>query len=102
MPIPGETGQLGHQIRSEEEFSQLYQIFTDDLLGSGQFGTVYGGIQRNNGKHMAVKIIDKQKFPSNKADALRTEVDILQKVNHPGVVEFQQMLETPERVSLFF
>lgn len=43
VPIVGETGQLGAQIRSEEEFSQLYQIFTDDLLGSGQFGTVYGG-----------------------------------------------------------
>lgn len=71
------------------------------MLGSGQFGTVYGGIQRNTGKHMAVKIIDKQKFPSNKADALRTEVDILQKVDHPGVVEFQHMLETPERVRYF-
>lgn len=98
MPAPGETGQLGHQIRSEEEFSHLYQVFTDDLLGSGQFGTVYGGIRRNTGKHVAVKVIDKMKFPSNKADALRTEVDILQKVRYPGVVEFQTMLETPERV----
>lgn len=43
VPVVGETGHLGAQIRSEEEFSQLYQIFTDDLLGSGQFGTVYGG-----------------------------------------------------------
>lgn len=47
---------------------------------------------------MAVKVIDKQKFPSNKEAALRTEVEILQKVIHPGVVEFAQMLETPERV----
>jgi hypothetical protein len=25
------------------DMSQLYQIFADEVLGSGQFGTVYGG-----------------------------------------------------------
>ena len=25
------------------DISQLYQIFPDDVLGSGQFGIVYGG-----------------------------------------------------------
>ena len=68
------------------------------ILGSGQFGTVYGGIHRKSGKHVAVKLIDKLKFPPNKEDLLRTEVQILQKVKHPGVVEFQQMLETPDRI----
>jgi protein kinase D len=68
------------------------------MLGSGQFGIVYGGIHRKTGKHVAVKLIDKLKFPSNKEAALRTEVEILQKVKHPGVVEFQQMLETPDRI----
>ena len=45
-----------------------------------------------------MKLIDKLKFPSNKEAALRTEVEILQKVRHPGVVEFQQMLETSDRI----
>jgi len=100
VPTPGETGHLGVQIQSEQEFSQLYQIFADEILGSGQFGVCYGGIHRQTGKHVAVKLIDKLKFPSNKEAALRTEVDILQKVRHPGVVEFQQMLETPDRIFL--
>ncbi|MFH4982483.1 hypothetical protein AB6A40_009192 [Gnathostoma spinigerum] len=56
------------------------------------------GIQRKSGKHVAVKLIDKLKFPSNKEAALRTEVDILRKVHHPGVVGFQQMFETPDRI----
>lgn len=43
VPTQGETGHLGVKIQSEQEFSQLYQIFTDEMLGSGQFGTVYGG-----------------------------------------------------------
>jgi hypothetical protein len=38
---------IGHQqgvrIQSEQQFSQLYQIFAEEILGTGQFGTVYGG-----------------------------------------------------------
>ncbi|VDK29673.1 unnamed protein product [Gongylonema pulchrum] len=98
VPPQGETGQLGVQLRSEQDFSQLYQIFADEVLGSGQFGTVYGGVHRKTGKHVAVKLIDKMKFPSNKEAALRTEVDILRKVRHPGVVAFQEMLETSDRI----
>jgi hypothetical protein len=46
--IGHEIGHLGVQIQSEQEFSQMYQIFADEILGSGQFGTVYGG--KSNGE----------------------------------------------------
>lgn len=98
VPQEGEKGHLGAAIQSEQEFSQIYQIFAEEILGSGQFGTVYGGIHRKSGKHVAVKLIDKLKFPPNKEDLLRTEVLILQKVSNHGVVDFQQMLETPDRI----
>ncbi|EJD76622.1 CAMK/PKD protein kinase [Loa loa] len=91
-------GQLGIQLRDEEDFSQNYQIFIDEILGSGQFGTVYGGIHRKTGRYVAIKLINKMKFPNNKEAALRTEVDILSKVEHPGVVAFQEMLETTDRI----
>lgn len=42
--ISDEMGQLGIQLRDEQHFSQRYQICTDEILGSGQFGTVYGGL----------------------------------------------------------
>lgn len=84
----------------------MYQIFADDVLGSGQFGIVYGGemsespvsIQNNTdsemlrslnkhlcaGKHrksgrdVAIKIIDKMRFPTKQESQLRNEVAILQ------------------------
>lgn len=81
---------------------------------------MYGGIHRKSSRHVAVKLIDKLKFPPNKEDLLRTEVHILQvrfgrsairptelaaitvallqKVHHPGVVAFEQMLETADRI----
>ena len=30
----------------ETDISQAYQIFPDEVLGSGQFGIVYGGVHR--------------------------------------------------------
>lgn len=45
-----------------------------------------------------MKLIDKLKFPPNKEDLLRAEVQILEKVDHPGVVHFMQMLETTDRI----
>lgn len=39
----GETGHLGIQLQSEADFSNIYQLFTQEVLGSGQFGTVLSG-----------------------------------------------------------
>ncbi|VDM99191.1 unnamed protein product [Thelazia callipaeda] len=98
-------GRLGSQLWSEEDFSQVYQIFIHEILGSGQFGVVVCnfyikdlGIHRKTGKQVAIKLINKLKFSSSKEEALRTEVDILKKVEHPGVVAFQEMIETTDRI----
>lgn len=40
-----ETSEQGHNT---SDMSQLYQIFPDEVLGSGQFGIVYGGINKKN------------------------------------------------------
>ena len=110
-----------------QDISKLYQIFPDDILGSGQFGTVYGGkwfrtvyghksfgadevvkCQRHvinfkynsfvrtcwvklgtvfagkhkkTGREVAIKVIDKLRFPTKQEEQLKNEVSILQ-VNH--------------------
>lgn len=38
------------------DMSQLYQIFPDEVLGSGQFGIVYGGIHRRTNRTVAIKV----------------------------------------------
>ena len=47
---------------------------------------------------MAVKIIDKLRFPHKHESQLRTEVTILQNLSNPGIIHLEQMFETPERV----
>ncbi len=39
-----------------KDISQLYQIFPDEVLGSGQFGIVYGGVHRTSGHAVAIKV----------------------------------------------
>ena len=49
---PAKEGQGTHGAYAVEkqnreiDISQAYQIFPDEVLGSGQFGIVYGGVHR--------------------------------------------------------
>lgn len=92
-----------HQGMDKEEatcndISQIYQIFPDEVLGSGQFGIVYGGVHRKSSRAVAIKVIDKLRFPTKQEAALKNEVAILQNLSNPGVVNLERMFETPERI----
>uniref|UniRef100_A0A8C1U9B1 Serine/threonine-protein kinase n=1 Tax=Cyprinus carpio TaxID=7962 RepID=A0A8C1U9B1_CYPCA len=86
------------QIQENVDISSIYQIFADEVLGSGQFGVVYGGKHRKTGRDVAIKVIDKMRFPTKQESQLRNEVAILQNLHHPGIVNLECMFETPERV----
>jgi len=83
---------------NETDISQAYQIFPDEVLGSGQFGIVYGGVHRISSGSVAIKVIDKMRFPTKQEAALKNEVSILQNLHYPGVVNLERMFETPERI----
>ena len=87
----------------ETDISQAYQIFPDEVLGSGQFGIVYGGVHRISSRSVAIKVmiiiiiitviitikvIDKMRFPTKQEAALKNEVSILQNLHYPGKKHF--------------
>ncbi|XP_077587344.1 serine/threonine-protein kinase D1 isoform X3 [Stigmatopora nigra] len=65
-------------IQENVDINSIYQIFPDEVLGSGQFGIVYGGKHRISSRDVAIKIIDKLRFPTKQESQLRNEVAILQ------------------------
>lgn len=67
------------------------------MLGSGQFGTVYGGYSLETKEEVAIKVIDKTRF-NEQEEKIHREVDILQEVSHPGVIKLHAMFDTPGKV----
>ncbi|XP_011500982.1 PREDICTED: serine/threonine-protein kinase D1 [Ceratosolen solmsi marchali] len=102
--MPVTSGSSNHESEAKEleenvmDMSQLYQIFPDEVLGSGQFGIVYGGVHRKTSRKVAIKVIDKLRFPTKQEAQLKNEVAILQNLSHMGVVNLERMFETPERI----
>lgn len=97
-PMPGPVKHKDLEENSHQDISEVYQVYPDEILGSGQFGTVYSGVHRATGNDIAVKVIDKSKFPTKEERALKNEVIILQTIDHPAVVNLERMFETPERI----
>lgn len=93
-----ESDKESYQQDQTEDFSEVYQLFPDEILGSGQFGVVYGGVHRKTGRDVAVKVIDKLRFPTKEERALKNEVMILQNITQEAVVNLEWMFETPERI----
>lgn len=60
------------------DITQIYQIYPDEVLGSGQFGIVYGGLHKKTHRTVAIKVIDKLRFPTKQEAQLKNEVQILQ------------------------
>ncbi|XP_055879880.1 serine/threonine-protein kinase D1-like isoform X5 [Biomphalaria glabrata] len=95
---PDNNGNGEAQGAGQAEISHLYQIIPEDVLGSGQFGIVYGGRHRKTNREVAIKVIDKMRFPTKQEAQLKIEVEILKNLHHPGVVNLEQMFETNERI----
>ncbi|XP_022240643.1 serine/threonine-protein kinase D1-like [Limulus polyphemus] len=93
-----DTSDEEQQPESNKDISRMYQIIPDEVLGSGQFGIVYGGVHRTSSRTVAIKVIDKTKLPTKQEAHLKNEVIILQNINHPGVVTLEKMVETPARI----
>jgi len=68
-------------------------------LGSGHFAKVKLGQHVKTGKQCAVKII--KKLSGSKAILLKTEVDILKKVNHPYIVKCYDVIDDEKSNKLY-
>ena len=70
-------------------------------IGEGSFAKVYHGFDKRLKKSVAIKIIKKKLFKSEKKRRLvQMEVDILAKMRHKNIVHFERLLEDHKRVRL--
>lgn len=65
-PHPAPTDGAGDSLAGDEaeaeggaratDMAQVYRIHPDEVLGSGQFGIVYGGLHRRSQRPVAIKV----------------------------------------------
>lgn len=66
-------------------FKQKYKI--GDTLGEGAFSVVKAAVDKQTGKRVAVKTINRTNLPVEDEIALKQEVEILTSLNHPNIVK---------------
>ena len=76
------------QLGSEQKRSK-YRLL--GLVGQGQFGRVYCAAQRQTGRLVALKDLDRQRFPTHK---FLRELRFLLRLQHPNIVTFQAIEHT--------
>lgn len=59
-----------------------------DVLGSGNFSTVYSGVDENTGRQVAVKVVRLNSLKSKTAlKLLEQEIEILKDLEHGNVIK---------------
>ncbi|EGG23482.1 myosin light chain kinase [Cavenderia fasciculata] len=69
-------------------------------LGRGAFSVVYLGVNRTNGQHYAIKVINKNDLGKDYEKNLKMEVDILKRVQHPNIIALKELFDTPGKLYL--
>jgi calcium/calmodulin-dependent protein kinase I len=82
---------------TKDHVDKYYELKED--LGSGNFSVVKLGVNRKTGEEVAVKVIDKKRV-GQKKEMIQTEVEILQRVHSPYIIQLKEMFETSTHLYL--
>jgi len=81
--------------------SMISAEFTvQDVVGQGSFSVVYKVRIDDSQRSQALKVIQKAELSKQSMDMLKSEVGILQRVQHPNVVQLHGVYETNEEFAL--
>lgn len=74
----------------------FYKLVTTRQLGAGAFSIVYFGFDRDNGDHVAVKVVDKTSCSRAELDYAETEARMMAYVQHPSIIKCRDIFDAPE------
>ena len=96
VAVPGPSASALEKAKSAPALAASYALVSE--LGRGNFATVFKAYSRTTGEMVAVKIIEKSRFPNLATDKwfaqVMKEADTLRKLDHPGIVGFRDLITT--------
>ena len=117
LPFKSRDEQIEEE-QAKKTFSEMYKINLGELLGSGNFGKVFGGQERATNKQVAIKIITKNMFAVNDDDGesdgggdqeeislgeiksqFANEAKLLSSIQHPGILKLLAVFDEENHVS---
>lgn len=67
-----------------------------ERIGKGAYGTVYKGIWREVGRHVAIKRASRSRLSSDEEKALQTEIQLFKNLKHHHIVNYIEAIDDPE------
>lgn len=74
----------------------FYKIVRTRELGAGAFSTVYFGFDRDDGDHVAIKVVNKASCTRAELDYAETEARMMAYVQHPSVIQCRDIFDAPD------
>ena len=69
-----------------------------ESLGKGSFAEVRIASEKESGRKVAVKIIQKKVIDGKQKEYIRIEMSVMKLVNHPNVMALEQVFETKTKI----
>lgn len=89
----------------DEDWNEVLEKY--DLgkqLGSGAFAVVKHVTEKSTGEVYAMKVVNKEKMASvesTRDDVLTSEVDLLNKLDHPNILKIHEVIDTKTKMFIF-
>ncbi|GAA5881943.1 hypothetical protein JCM3774_002081 [Rhodotorula dairenensis] len=98
-----------HETSDDDPENFSYKWIKGDLIGRGTYGHVYIALSVTTGETIAVKQVEMPRSFSDKEDqrikgmisSLKAEIELLKDLDHPNIVLYLGMEQTPEYLSIF-
>jgi len=88
-----------NEIQKEIVFNPFEVCYKQlEVIGSGSFGKVVKCIELETNEKVAVKIIDISKYSVKYIEKIKSEINILEQLKHPNIIEFRKFIETSDNL----
>jgi len=81
---------------AESVINQKYEVKKE--IGRGAFSVVKLGVNKKTKEKIAIKIIDRSNVGKDYEKNLRMEMEILQRVHHPNIIQLHEMIEEDNKI----